>query len=80
MTEDLRPAKKVIGLKQAVKALNSDMVELIYLAEDADEKLTGKIKELAHEKKVEVRTVESMKKLGKACGIDVGAATAALLK
>ena len=70
----------IIGTKQSIKALKDDRVMEIIIAADADFRVTGKIAELAKEKAVPVVTVDSMKKLGKACGIDVGAAAVALVK
>lgn len=70
----------VIGTKQSLKALKDDRVTEIVFAADADERVTSKVLELAEEKGIPVTEVDSMKKLGKACGIDVGAAIIALSK
>ena len=70
----------VIGTKQSLKALKDDRVTEIIFAADADERVTSKVLELAEEKGIPVIEVDSMKKLGKACGIDVGAAIIALSK
>jgi len=80
MLEELKNLNKVIGLKQVAKAINEESVKALYIAEDAEAKVIEKIKLAAKEKNIETIYVESMKKLGKACGIDVGAATAATLK
>jgi len=80
--EKVTEAKKsiVIGTKQSLKALKDDRVKEVVYAIDADERVTAKIIEVAQEKGVSVSEVDSMKKLGRACGIDVGAAVIALLK
>jgi large subunit ribosomal protein L7A len=80
--EKVTEAKKsiVIGTKQSLKALKDDRVKEIVYAIDADERVTSKIIEVAQEKGISVAEVDSMKKLGRACGIDVGAAVIALLK
>jgi large subunit ribosomal protein L7A len=80
--EKVTEAKKsiVIGTKQSLKALKDDRVKEIVYAIDADERVTAKIIEVAQEKGISVAGVDSMKKLGRACGIDVGAAVIALLK
>lgn len=80
MVEELKSLKKVVGLKQVAKVINEEGVRTLYIAEDADPKVVEKIKLSAKEKNIETIYVESMKKLGKACGIDVGAAIAATLK
>ena len=80
MLDSLQQNNRVIGIKQTYKALNQDKVKTLYLAEDVEEHLIEKLKETASKKNVEIIYVDSMKKLGKACGIDVSAATAAILK
>ncbi len=80
MLENLKSEKKVIGVKQSTKALNHNKVKVLYVAQNADSHLTEHLKQKANEKNIEVVDVDSMKKLGKFCGIDVGAAVAAILK
>jgi large subunit ribosomal protein L7A len=70
---------KVVGVKQTVKAIRNGKAKTVYLAEDADEKFIQPIIQLAQENSIEIVTVASMKELGKLCGIDVGAATCAVL-
>lgn len=70
----------VIGTKQALKALRENRIHEIVIAEDADSRVTNKVLALAEEMHVPVYTVDSMKKLGQACGIDVGAAAVAIKK
>lgn len=68
----------VIGTKQTLKALkNGEVIEVI-IAEDADRHVTNRILDAAKDKKIQITRVDSMKKLGKACGIEVGAATVAI--
>lgn len=80
MLENLQHEKKIIGIKQTAKALKQDKVKTLYVAEDAEAHLIQQLIELAKGKDIDVIKVESMKKLGKACEIDVGAAAAAALK
>ncbi|WLR50955.1 50S ribosomal protein L7ae-like protein [Bacillus tianshenii] len=68
----------IIGTKQTLKALRNNEVSEVIIAEDADRHVTDKVKTAADEKEVPVIIVKSMKKLGKACGIDVGAAAVAI--
>lgn len=70
----------IIGTKQSLKALKDGRVSEIVYASDADERVTGKVLEFAEEKGITITEVDSMKKLGRACGIDVGAAIIALSK
>jgi len=79
--EKVERAKELtIGINQTLKAVENNLVNEVFIAEDADKRLTGKIALLCKEKGVPVIYVDSMRRLGKACGIEVGAATAAIKK
>lgn len=71
---------KVVGVKQTIKAIKAETVKTVYIAKDADDKFIQPVKLLVEEGSLELVYVDSMKELGKLCGIDVGAATAAVLK
>lgn len=68
----------VIGTKQTVKALKQGTIKEVVVAEDADRRLILKVAIAATEVNVPILYVDSMKKLGKACGIEVGAAAVAI--
>lgn len=68
----------IVGTKQTIKALEDGIVREIVIADDADHRVIHKVLVLAQEKSIPIIKVDSMKKLGKACGIDVGAATVAI--
>ncbi|MTT32774.1 50S ribosomal protein L7ae-like protein [Terrilactibacillus sp. BCM23-1] len=68
----------IIGTKQALKALKDNQIKEVVIAEDADYRVINKVIELAKQLNVPIHVVDSMKKLGKACGIDVGAAAVAI--
>lgn len=68
----------VIGKKQTMKALKAGQIRELIIAEDADRHILDELLLIAEEARVPVVKVDSMKKLGKACGIDVGAATVAI--
>jgi len=78
--ENLRTNNKTIGVKQTLKAVEGGKARTVFIARDAEEKVVGKIKELCDKNSIEIVYVESMKQLGKACGIEVGAAAACVLK
>lgn len=80
MISRLKTANKVVGIKQVKRALTSHEVDILYLANDADEFIKQQVLELAKDRKIQIIELETMRELGDACGIDVGAATAALLK
>lgn len=78
--DDLMQAeKRTVGVKQTEKAVTKGTVLKVYVAKDADERVTEKLVELCEEKAVAVVEVETMHELGKACGIHVKAAAAAIL-
>ncbi len=78
MLEDLRQRRKTVGLKQTMKAVEANRAQVVYLAEDADERLAAGVLAACHNKNIPIHRAESMKLLGKACGIDVGTAVAAV--
>ncbi|MED4863451.1 50S ribosomal protein L7ae-like protein [Bacillus subtilis] len=69
----------IIGTKQTVKALKRGSVKEVVVAKDADPILTSSVVSLAEDQGISVSMVDSMKKLGKACGIEVGAAAVAII-
>ncbi len=78
--DTLKNAKKVIGVKQTAKAVEKGTARLVYIAEDADKRVTTPLKELCGPKGIAIEMVSTMTELGKACGIEVGAAAIAVLK
>ena len=80
MLTDLNTPNKVVGVKQLKKALRDGSAKKVFVAQDADPKLTDPICESCQSADVPVESVPTMAELGKACGIEVGAAVAALLR
>jgi len=79
--EKVEQAKHLsIGLKQTLKAIEQDKAQEIFIAKDADTRYTSKVIQSSQNKKITITYVDSMRQLGKVCGIDVGAATVAILK
>lgn len=72
--------KLFVGIKQTKKIMNKDCAKVVYIAKDTDHCLQDEIVSLANAKHVEVIWVESKSELGRACNIDVGAATAVIEK
>ena len=70
----------VIGLNQTKKAVLAERADLLYVADNADERLIQPILSLAQERNIAIEHVPTMKKLGKRLGIDVGAAVGAIVK
>ena len=80
MLESLRGKNKIVGIKQTAKAVAAGNVKTVFIANDADTKVVENLVEQCKIDSIEIVYVESMKQLGKACGIEIGAAAAALLK
>lgn len=80
MLELLKSSNKAIGIKQSLKAVEADNATMVFIAKDADEKITGSLIELCQTKSIEIFYADTMKLLGKACGIEVGASAVCLLK
>ena len=73
-------SRVVVGAKQLKKALLRRAAKEIYLALDADPIVTGPIAALCAQCGIEPIWVSGMAVLGRACGIDVGAAAAAVVE
>jgi large subunit ribosomal protein L7A len=74
------PDKRIVGLKQVLKGIGQDMFEKIYIASDVDEVIRQKVISACVKRGTCYEEVFSMVELGNACEIDVGAATAGVLK
>ena len=77
--ERLSGSEKVVGLKQVRRAVTEGRVNLVFLACDADPRLTESLEELCSEHGVATVWDYTMAQLGKACGIAVGTAAAAVV-
>lgn len=71
--------KVIVGAKQIRKGLNAGRVFQVYLAQNADPAITEPLVALCQKNQVEYAWVRSMTDLGRACGIEVGAAAAAIV-
>ena len=76
---DLSRQRLAVGAKQLRKAVRAGTVRCVYLAENADPALTQPLAELCADNQIQITWVASMETLGSACGIEVGAAAAAVL-
>ena len=76
---DLTRSRVVVGAKQLRKALQKGIARSVYLAENADPAITDPLADLCGRSSVNVLWVPTMADLGKACGIEVGAAAAAVI-
>ena len=70
----------VVGTKQLKKALVSGRAKCVFLAENADPAITEPLEALCISGNIQLNWVGSMADLGRACGIEVGAAAAAVVE
>ena len=77
---DMQGKRFVVGTKQLKKALRDSRAVCVYLAENADPALTQPLEQLCIESHIPVTWVRTMAELGRVCGIEVGAAAAAVVK
>lgn len=68
----------IIGTKQSLKAMKNGEVKEVVIAMDVDPEITSKVSQLAEKMNIPYTKVDSKKKLGKACGIEVGTAAVAI--
>ncbi|MEW6523283.1 MAG: ribosomal L7Ae/L30e/S12e/Gadd45 family protein [Bacillota bacterium] len=81
MAERLKAARqRTVGTKQTLKAVERGTARVVFLAQDADERVLRDLVRRCTENEIEIVYVESMAALGKACGIQVGAASAAIIE
>jgi large subunit ribosomal protein L7A len=80
LLEELKTApKKTVGLKQTRKALTDGAAKSVFVARDAEVRVRQPVLALCEETGVPVFWADTMEELGRACGIEVGAAVAAVL-
>lgn len=70
--------RKVVGAKQTLKALEKREALYVFIARDAEEKVTHPVLAICETNGIEPHYVETMQQLGKLCGIKVKAAVAAI--
>ena len=80
MLTELDKQAKVVGAKQVKRAVESGRALRVFLAEDADPQVTEPVRALCESRGVPVEAAASMRELGRACGIAVGSAVAALIR
>ena len=77
LLSELSLSRTVVGAKQLRKALQRGTARKVVLAQNADPAITEPIEAMCREFHIEFAWVPNMMDLGKACGIEVGAAAAA---
>ena len=80
MAGELTAKEKVVGLKQTRRSVTQGTARQVYLACDADPRLTEPVEALCQAAGIAVVTDYTMAQLGRACSIAVGTAAAAALE
>ena len=77
---EIASCHKVVGIKQSGRALREGRVRKVFLARDADPMVLTNIEALCAEGNIPVEKGATMRELGQAAGIAVGASVIALLR
>ena len=81
MLDEIKKARKiVVGMRQTAKTVEDGSALAVYIARDADEKITLPVSQSCNENGVQVHYVNTMAELGRACSIKVGAAMCAIIE
>lgn len=79
MLQQLQSAQKVVGFKQSLRAIRDGQAAIVFVADDAEDKIKEPIHAACREKALTPIAVPAMATLGEACGIHIGAACAVIL-
>ena len=80
MLQELTRADKVIGMKQSKKMILAGRAAKVFVAHDSDPQIQDMFWDLCAKAGISVNDESTLAQLGKACGINVGAAVVTLLK
>ncbi len=80
MPQRLKDGKKTVGTRTTIRAIEAGDALHVFVADDADLFITRRVTELCAERKIDYTRVETMKKLGEYCGVNVKTACCALIK
>jgi large subunit ribosomal protein L7A len=73
-------ARRVVGARQVLRAINENALAQAFVARDADPFVTRPIVDACEKSGVRFTEIDTMARLGAACGIDVKASVAGVLK
>ena len=78
--DELKNRPKVVGLKQSRRFVKEGRAAAVFIARDAEQRVTQPLEALCAERGVRVERVGTCKELGDACGVSVGAAAVATIQ
>ena len=73
-------AMRVVGVRQALRAVREGRAEMVFVAMDADARLRQQVEREASANGVPLQLVATMEELSSLCRVDVPSAAAAVLK
>ena len=80
MLDGLRTAqRRTVGTRQTLRAVERGEALVVFVALDAEPHVVRQLISQCRQRSVSIREVDSMRTLGQACGVQVGAASAAVL-
>ncbi|OAT80651.1 L7Ae/L30e/S12e/Gadd45 family ribosomal protein [Desulfotomaculum copahuensis] len=80
LTRLAQARRKSVGSKQTIKAIQRGQVRVVFVAGDAERHVIEPIIQACKAKNIALVQVDTMQALGKACGIEVGCASAAVME
>ncbi len=78
--DELKSSSFVVGLKETERAIDKGEASHVFIASDCDDRISLPLKEVCEKAGVAVTADFTKKEIGRACGIKVKAASAAVLK
>lgn len=78
--EDLKSTAHVVGMKETERAIEKQEAACVFIASDCDERIARPLLEACQSSGIPVEQEFTKKEIGRACGIKVKAASAAILK
>ena len=78
--EELKSAAFVVGMKETERAVEKQEAACVFIASDCDERISRPLMEACQSSGIPVEQGFTKKEIGRACGIKVKAASAAVLK
>ena len=78
--QKIASAEKVVGTRRLLRALANGEIAEAYLAMDADLFIARQVRQACEDAGVRLVEVDTMKRLGQACGVEVKTASAGIRK
>lgn len=80
LESELSLERKIVGLRQSLKAIKEDRVEKVFIARDVKPEFIKDFMEICEKQKINISYVDTKEQLGQICGIERGATVACILR